>query len=80
MEKPRPEVGTRLPLRRSRIVWNLDSSLPTAAGQATDPNWRRLGDVMSDILADVIAKRHDVSRPYTRVVAEHAFHCKGDAP
>ena len=80
MEKPRPEVGTRLPLRRSRFVWNPDSSLSPAAGQATDPNWRRLGDVVSDILADVIARRYDVSRLYARVVVEHAFHCAGEEP
>ena len=76
MKKPRPEVGTRLPSRRSRFVWNLDSSLPSAAGQATEDNWRRLGDVVSDL----IALRHDVSRPYARVVVEHAFHCAGEEP
>ncbi len=88
MKKPRPEVGTRLPLRQSRFVWNLDSSLSTAVRQATAPedqggeedNLCRLGDVVSEILADVIARRYDVSRPYARVVVEHAFHCAGEEP
>ena len=82
MQKPRPEVGTRLPLRRSRWIRSPDSKLSAAAGQATAPedNWRRLGDVVSEILIDVLARRYDVSRPYARVVVEHAFHCGGEKP
>ena len=79
MKIPRPEVGTRLPLRQSRGDWKLDCSLSTAAGQVPAPedNWCRLGDVVSDILADVIARRHNVSQPYAHVVTEHAFNRTG---
>ena len=45
------------------------------APQALD-NWRRLGDVVSDI----IARRYDLTRQHARVVAEHVFNCTGKEP
>ena len=71
MKKPRPEVRTRLPVGRSRCVSSPDFKLSAAAGQATAPedNWRRLGDVVSDI----IARQYDLTRQHARVVAEHNF-------
>ena len=41
--------------------------------QASD-SWRRLGDVVSDILTTTIARRYDVTRQHARVVAEAVLH------
>ena len=45
---------------------------PQHLNQAPD-TWRRLGDVVSSILVDIIARRYDVTREHARVVVEHNF-------